>query len=834
MADLLDIALEKSDTGQNSKNSEHSKTIDSREDLPGPVQVIIDLTIDDAHEFKSKKTASKLQYKLHYTIPKKLELSENSIRVLEKRYLLKDDEGNIVETPEELFRRAAQCVAAPDLKYAEKSEVKILEDIFYGMMARLEFMPNSPTLMNAGKENGQLSACFVIPVEDSMEGIFDSIKHAALIHKTGGGTGFAFTRLRPKNDAVLSTHGVASGPVSFMSVFDAATEAVKQGGTRRGANMGILRVDHPDIVDFITCKFDNKRINNFNISVALTEKFMENVQSGKDYDLINPRNGKPVGKKNTKTIFDTIVNMAWKNGDPGIVFLDRINKDNATPKLGEMESTNPCGEQPLLPYEACNLGSINLDKMLKREDGIVSIDWKKLKRTVHACIHFLDNVIDANHYPLPEIDSIVKANRKIGLGIMGFADMLIELGISFDSPEALDIGDEIMQFLNRESKIKSMELASVKGAFPNFEDSIYNDYGLPEIRNSNTTTIAPTGTISIIANSSSGIEPIFAVSYYRKVMDNDILVEVNPLFERIAKERGFYSEELMNEIAEKGSIQNIDSIPKDVKRLFITSHELSPEGHIKIQAVFQQHCDNAVSKTVNFSHDSTAEDIKRVYLLAYKLGCKGVTVFRDRCRGSDNQVLNIAHKEENTVKPDSIIDDYNSEKHLITPRKRSNTTYGITEKIVTGEGTLYVTINQDDQGLCEVFTNIGKHGSDVAAFSEAVGRLISLCLRSGVSLDSIIKQLRGITSRPIWQQGEQILSVPDAIGIALSRYLNEDGSQITMKVPDFINLPKISSNGTKKNNGFKNDFSSCPDCGSPVEHESGCVMCRSCGFSRCG
>lgn len=830
MADLLDISFEKSEIKNKGNNGKNKAVLDSPDVLPGPVREIIELLNDPAYEMISDNGT----FEPDASLPDKPELSENSLRVLERRYLLKDDEGNIIESPVEMFRRVARCVAAPEKKYAKNVDVKRLEDIFYGIMARLEFIPNSPTLMNAGKKNGQLSACFVIPVEDSMEGIFNSIKHAALIHKTGGGTGFSFSRLRPKNDDVLSTHGVASGPVSFMTVFDSATEAVKQGGTRRGANMGILRVDHPDIGEFISCKSRNNKINNFNISAALTEDFMKKVQSGEDYDLINPRSGKVVGTRNAKRTFDAIVNRAWDNGDPGIVFIDRINKDNATPKIGEMESTNPCGEQPLLPYEACNLGSINLNTMLKREHDTVSIDWDKLQYTVHTCIHFLDNVIDANHYPLPEIDDIVKANRKIGLGVMGFADMLIELGISFDSKKALDLGDEVMRFINLESKVKSMELARIKGPFPNFEGSIYDEHDLPEIRNSNTTTIAPTGTISIIANSSSGIEPIFAVSYFRKVMDHDILVEVNPIFEKIAKERGFYSEELMEKIAANGIIQDIDEIPEDVRRLFITSHDLSPEGHIRIQAAFQNHCDNAVSKTVNLAHESTPEDIERVYKLAYDLGCKGVTVFRDRCRGEEKQVLNIAHNKEQTTNTSSGETDTHEKQNLIKPRKRDKTTFGVTEKIVTGEGTLYVTINQDDQGLCEVFTNIGKHGSDVAAFSEALGRLISLCLRSNVSLDSIVKQLRGITSRPIWQNGEQILSVPDAIGIALSRYIHDDGSQITMKAPDFVRPPQIIGKGSHKNNGHKLDLSICPDCGGPVEHESGCVVCRCCGFSRCG
>lgn len=823
MAEIPEIHLDKLPVEKEHTRTEIKQAIS--DDVPGPVREILEL---EEHRTNSKSVVnSKNEREVEDAKAAKIELSENAVRVLEKRYLLKDDKGNIIETPEEMFCRVAKCIAAVEKKYDKNYDVKKLEDTFYGMMVRLEFMPNSPTLMNAGKENGQLSACFVLPVEDSMEGIFDSIKHAALIHKTGGGTGFAFSRLRPKNDAVLSTHGVASGPVSFMTVFDAATEAVKQGGTRRGANMGILRVDHPDILDFITCKFDNNRINNFNISVAMTEEFIKKVKSGEDYDLISPRSKKAVGELNARKVFDLIVNMAWKNGDPGIIFLDRINKDNPTPEVGEIESTNPCGEQPLLPYDACNLGSLNLHKMLKKEDGKVAIDYDKLRLTVHRCVHFLDNVVDANHYPLHEIDKMVKANRKIGLGVMGYADMLIELGIPYNSDEALKLGEEVMCFINKEAKVKSMGIAKTKGAFPNFEDSIYGKAGLPEIRNATVTTIAPTGTISIITNASSGIEPIFAISYCRNVMDNDILVEVNPLFEKVAKKRGFYSEELMKKITEQGTIQNIAEIPEDIRRLFVASHDILPEKHIRIQAAFQQHCDNAVSKTVNFTHDSTSQDIERVYFLAYELGCKGVTVFRDRCR--DTQVLNIAHKQDEGTKhtksatkitPDGFIE--------ITPRKRGKITFGATEKTITSDGTLYVTINQDEHGLCEVFTNIGKHGSEVSAWSEAVGRLISLCLRSGISLKSIIKQLRGITSRPIWQDGEQILSVPDAIGRALSRYLTEDDGQTQIKIPGNVKTPEFSDNGRIA------AFSACPDCGSPVEYESGCVVCRSCGFSKCG
>ncbi len=829
MSDLFNVELDKNLIKSGDRiNPEYIKAID--ETTPGPVREIKEIDFRasiDMDDISSDKPEPKI---------KKPEITENALKVLKKRYLIKDDDGIVVETPEELFRRVAKCIAGAE-KLTEKKAAKELEDELYGLMARMEFMPNSPTLMNAGKKEGQLSACFVIPVSDSMEGIFDSIKNAALIHKTGGGTGFAFSRLRPKNDIVLSTHGVASGPVSFMTVFDSATEAVKQGGTRRGANMGILRVDHPDIIDFITCKYENDKINNFNISVALTEEFMVKVKNNEDYDLYNPKDGKIASRKNARKVFDLIVNMAWKNGDPGIVFLDRINQDNPTPQIGEMESTNPCGEQPLLPYEACNLGSLNLAKMTKDVNGSVVVDYNKLKKTVHRCTHFLDNVINANHYPLPEIDTMVKNNRKIGLGVMGYADMLIDMNIPYDSYEALKLADEVMNFINKETKIKSMELAKKKGEFPNFKGSIYDEAGLPEIRNSTTTTIAPTGTISIISNTSSGVEPIFAVSYFRNVMDNDILVEVNPRFEKIAKERGFYSEDLMAKIAEHGTIKNIEEIPEDVRKLFSTAHDISPEWHLRTQAAFQKHTDNAVSKTVNFSHDATAEDIAKAYFLAYELGCKGVTVFRDGCR--DTQVLNIGKQKKDTAEEPEVVGSgaYVSK---VTPRKRGKFTVGRTEKLQTADGTLYITINQDEYGLCEVFTNIGKHGSDVASWSEAVGRLISLCLRSGVNLRSLVNQLRGITSNPIWQDGEQILSVPDAIGKAMARYLEANKEQFgdldLSSEPEGIStlMSNTIEDPQKDNNEFvKVEYVTCPDCGTRVEHESGCVVCRSCGFSKC-
>ena len=552
-----------------------------------------------------------------------LKLSLNAISVLERRYLLKDGNGNVIETPSEMFRRVAKTVAASDLLYDKNADTKRLEDNFYKVMANLEFLPNSPTLMNAGTDMGQLSACFVLPVGDSIEEIFDALKYMALIHKSGGGTGFSFSNLRPKGDVVRSTKGVASGPVSFMKIFDVATEIIKQGGKRRGANMGILRVDHPDILEFITAKEKEGALTNFNVSVGVTDAFMNALEKGEKYDLINPRTGNAVNSLKAKDIFDLIVTMAWRTGDPGLIFLDEINRHNPTPHVGEIKSTNPCGEVPLLPYESCNLGSINLSKLVKERE----IDWEKLRETVRIGVHFLDNVIDANNYPLPQIEDSTKANRKIGLGVMGFAEMLIQLGIPYDSEKAVSTAEKVMSFISEEARKKSVELAEERGSFPNFKGSIWEKKGFKAMRNATVTSIAPTGTISIIAGTSSGIEPLFAVSYVRNVMGTQ-LFEVNPLFENVAKDRGFYSSELLVRIAREGSVQNIKEIPSDARKVFAISLDIAPKWHVRIQAAFQKYTDNAVAKTVNLPQNATLEDVRKAFLLAYRLRCKGITIYR--------------------------------------------------------------------------------------------------------------------------------------------------------------------------------------------------------------
>ena len=604
----------------------------------------------------------------------KLNLSENAIKVLEKRYLKRDKDGNCVETPADMFKRVASTIAAGDLKFGKtQADVDALTERFYNMITNRYFMPNSPTLMNAGRELGQLAACFVLPVEDSLEGIFETVKNTALIHKSGGGTGFSFSRLRPKNSVVRSTMGVSSGPVSFMEVFNAATEAVKQGGTRRGANMGILRVDHPDILDFINCKSDNNKLNNFNISVAVTDKFMEALKAGTDYDLINPQNGEVVNRMSAKKVFDMIVDGAWRNGEPGIIFIDKMNSDNPTPHIGQIESTNPCGEVPLLAYEACNLGSINLGMMVDETPEGSKINWERLADTTRTAIRFLDNVIEVNNYPLPKISEMVRNNRKIGLGVMGWADMLMKMGLSYASEEGTKLGAQIMEFIDYASKCESIELSKERGRFNNFSGSVYdnkkfltNKYAGKSagiisddkwadldsqiekfgIRNATTTCIAPTGTISMIASASGGVEPLFGLVFSRLIMDGTEMLEINPIFKDYMIKKGLYSEDLMREIAKTGSVAHVDGISDEIKHIFVTAHDVSPYWHVKMQAAFQLHTDNAVSKTVNFEEHATRQDIEEAYILAYENNLKGITVYRNNSRRFQPMNLDSKKKEE--------------------------------------------------------------------------------------------------------------------------------------------------------------------------------------------
>jgi len=732
-----------------------------------------------------------------------LAISENARRVLERRYLKKDSEGHASETAAQMFLRVARHIARAEDNYGDGSLRQEMEHRFYKMMSEFKFLPNSPTLMNAGRELGQLAACFVLPVEDSMEGIFESLKNAALIHKSGGGTGFSFSRLRPKDSRVGTTGGVASGPVSFMRVYNTATEQVKQGGTRRGANIAILRADHPDIMEFIFSKSKPGELNNFNISVGITAAFMEAVNNDETYALKDLGDQAQKGSLKAREVYQALVQQAWKNGDPGIVFLDRLNNDNPTPELGEIESTNPCGEQPLLPMEACTLGSINLFKFVIANGKEPTIDFDGLREVIHCAVRFLDNTIDISEYPIPEIKRVVRGNRKIGLGLMGFADMLYCLKIPYNSEQALEIAEQMMRFIQNEARLASKELAAQRGVFDNFDKSVFKNQEDCAYRNATTTTIAPTGTLSIIADCSSGIEPLFALSFVRNVMDNDKLPQANPCFEKVARDRGFYSEELMKTIAHKGSIQDIGSIPEDVRRIFVTAHDISPEWHVRIQAAFQKYTDNAVSKTVNMPHDATVEDVLKVYDLAYELGCKGVTIYRDGSK--TNQVLSFGKKNE--------ADDT----FKTAVKERPEVLEGFTSRISTGMGQLYVTVTELEGQPFEVFATIGKSGRSTTAKTEAIGRLISLALRAGVKVEKIIDQLKGIGGEyPVFRQDGMVLSIPDAISRVLEKKYGQNSSK----------------NGSAKTVNNLNR-AICPECKQTISFEEGCLTCHFCGFSKC-
>ena len=954
--------------------------------------------ISEENNESSDNIAGKDPHKGYY-LKKQINLTKNAVTVLERRYLKRDEYGHLLEEPRDMFLRVAKNIAAAENNYGKtNAQIRETEKKFFDIMTDLDFLPNSPTLMNAGRELQQLAACFVLPVGDSMASIFEALKETALIQKSGGGVGYSFSNIRPKNDVVLSTKGVSSGPISFMTVFNAATDTIKQGGTRRGANMGILRVDHPDILEFITAKEDNEKLNNFNISVGVTEAFMKAVENNGEYDILNPRTKEVVTRYNAREVFEKIVNHAWKNGDPGIIFLDRLNKDNPTPHIGVIESTNPCisedmmvltnegfirakelfkrvksgeeikivydkralefklngkfnnnnfeirenlinecwdrgrkevyklttysgfeleatpdhkilttegykplielkkndkvlvipkilndydsnkwldavktieksgekevydfnepvsnsfiangivvrncGEQPLLSYEACNLGSINLANMVKEEDGIKSINFDKLREVTKASVRFLDDVIDVGKYPLDKIADMVKGNRKIGLGVMGFADMLLMLEVPYNSEQALEISKNVMSFINDVSKEASRELAEERGEFPNFKGSVYDTPDGYKIRNATTTTIAPTGTLSIIASCSSGIEPIFAISFVKNVMDNDKLIELNPYFEEVAKKEGFYSKELMERIAEKGSLKEISDIGDQYKRVFVTAHDIPPIWHVRMQASFQSFVDNAVSKTVNFPTDATVKDVEDVYMLAYRLGCKGITIYRNNSR--ESQVLTIGEKNKDKVKTledsaavqegakkltsvktaggkQDIKEERGEEADLqvsIKPRPRPEVTKGMTKKYLIGScGKLYVTVNSDEKGICEVFTNTG--GEGCAALSEALSRLISVSIRAGIDITSITHQVLGIRCVTcIADRNTHVLSCPDAIGKAL----------------------EFSQNGSNK---FDLDFAGGPKslmmcseegCGGIMEPEGGCYVCRVCGYSKC-
>jgi ribonucleoside-diphosphate reductase alpha chain len=745
-----------------------------------------------------------------------MELSKTAEVVLEKRYLIKDEEGRVIETPEEMCWRVARAIARAEENYGNDVEewAKKFFDMIYGQI----FMPNSPTLMNAGTSLNQLSACFVIPIEDSIEGIFKALTDMAKVQKSGGGTGFSFSRLRPAGDIVKSTMGVASGPVSFMKIFDAATEQIKQGGRRRGANMGILSVHHPDIEEFITAKREEGVLRNFNISVAVTDRFMEALKKNEDYDLINPRTGEVVKKIPAKRVFELIVDGAWRNGEPGAVFIDIVNKFNPTPHVGEIEATNPCGEQPLLPYESCNLGSINLAKFVKNGD----VDWDYLREVVWICVRFLDDVVDVNGYPIPEIKQMTLANRKIGLGVMGWADMLFLLKIPYDSEDALKLAEKVMGFIQEESHKASQALAEERGVFPNWKGSVWERRGI-KMRNATTTTIAPTGTISIIAGCSSGIEPVFALAYRRmNILDGEEFFEVNPIFESYLRETGLYSEELISRIAESGTLEGIDEIPDETKKIFKCALEIAPEWHVRMQATFQQYTDNAVSKTINMPNSATKPDIERAFTLAYELGCKGLTVYRDGSR--EEQVLSLKKEEErkriHVVRPVTLIE----------PRPRPKVTRGRTIETKTGCGSLYVTINEDEQGIAEVFVQLGKSGGCAASQTEAIGRLISISLRSWVNPDAIIRQLKGIRCPSIgFEENEIITSCADGVAKVLEKYLRGEYEKIRVDLEGIKPLTEFEEGPKTKIIGGV-----CPECGNVLEYSEGCMTCRMCGYTKCG
>src|SRR5919199_1714463 len=758
-------------------------------------------------------------------------LSKNARIVLEKRYLVKDEQGKPTETPEELFWRVATVVAEADRRYgASEGAVQAVAEEFYRLMTERRFEPNSPTLMNAGRPLGQLSACFVLPIEDALsngqDGIYDTLRSMALIHQSGGGTGFAFSRLRPKGSMVRSTTGVASGPVSFMKLYDASTDAVKQGGTRRGANMGILRVDHPDILEFITCKEDLTQVTNFNISVAVTDEFMRAVRARADYALRDPHSGKEVARLDANAVWNRMIEGAWRTGEPGCFFIDEANRYNPVPHLGAYEATNPCGEQPLLPYDVCNLGSINVGYYVR--DG--KMDWEAFRQDIHLSTHFLDNIIDVNKYPLAAIDNLSKRIRRIGLGVMGFADALVRLGIAYDTPEGVEFGRKVMEFVDVEGKKESERLANERGPFPEWARSIWGPdetcardadgkriRPMQMLRNCNVTTVAPTGTISIIAGCASGLEPLFAVAFMRN-QAGVMMPDVNEDFVAIAKREGWYSEALMERIAREGHV-NFPEVPTKWQRVFVTANQIAPEWHIKMQAAFQEHCDSAISKTTNFAHTATVDDVRAIYELAYALHCKGVTVYRDGSR--DNQVLSTGATEKAAAARDGKADA--AEKRLIgelqgtiaelnadverlkkalfdaesenlqrrMKRARPDKLRGTTIRKETPLGTMFVNITEDDRGQpFEVFLNLGKAGGSAMADAEAMGRMISMAMRSGIPLTEVHKQLRGISSdRAVGLGPNKVLSVPDAIGIALEEWWRDkQGVQQEL-------LPEPRSNG---------------------------------------
>ena len=785
---------------------------------------------------KTKKTTLKRE---------NLKLTENAKRVLEARYLKKDHEKNVVEMPEDLFYRVAKTVADAERMGLDidKAVADELEIRFYNLMVSGQFMPNSPTLMNAGRSMGMLSACFVLPVEDSIDGIFSSIKNTALIQKAGGGTGFDFSSLRPNGDLVTSSGGSTSGPLSFLKVFSEATEAIQQGAFRRGANMGIMNITHPDIINFINIKQDLTKLTNFNLSVSIPDAYMKKLMETPDalHEVINPRTGETSNvprddKKDAfwtvKEVFDLIVDCAWATGEPGLIFIDRINRDNPTPKLGRITATNPCGEQPLLPYEACNLGSLNLGKFVHTRDDKPFFDFEEFKEAIHLATRFLDNVIDVNRYPLPQIEEMCKANRKIGLGVMGFADALFKMNLQYDSDEAVEFGEKIMQFLNDETHNASEELANLKGTFPNWKNSVWDTKYKRNMRNAATTTVAPTGTISIIANCSSGIEPLFSLAFFRHVLNGQKMVEVNQHFLNVAKKRGFYSEKLLERIAQGEPLNKIKEIPDDIKQIFVTAHDITPEWHINMQAAFQRHCDSSISKTINFHNDATKEQVEQLYRLAFKYEVKGVTVYRDGCR-LNQPMAHDKKKKEEPVKDMRKVTPISIPEIMSCLRIRQKTPFG----------NMHVKISvEPDTGIeREVFAQLGKGGDVANSDLEAICRMLSLFLRCGGSLKLALRQLEGIgSSLSVPSKDGRVISLADGLAKAIKKYIAAKkmfGIQnLLLGKADFSMLqnstewrdndsaPKTAANAFKIK---------CPECSEQLVFEEGCVKCYSCGYSKC-
>ena len=872
---------------------------------------------------RNARPASPVDVPQHDILPDDLapaDLSENARIVLARRYLKKDERGRPVEEPEKMFWRVARVIAHEDGKHgASDGAVDALAREFYRLMTQRLFEPNSPTLMNAGRPLGQLSACFVLPVEDAISngknGIYDTLKAMALVHQSGGGTGFSFSRLRPQNDIVRSTMGVASGPVSFMKLYDSSTEVVKQGGTRRGANMGILRVDHPDIREFISCKTDVTQITNFNISVAVTDAFMEAVKAGTPYDLISPRTGEVVGQEDAQEIFDLVVHGAWSTGEPGVFFIDAANRYNPVPHLGSYEATNPCGEQPLLPYDVCNLGSVNVGMFVKRDVPADAtweqkVDWDGLRQVVHLATHFLDNVIDANQYPLEAITDLAQRIRRIGLGVMGYADLLVRVGVPYNSDEAIALARKLMAFVDEEAKRESERLAESRGVFPEWEHSIWGPdetcargidgervRPMRRLRNCNVDTVAPTGTISIFADCSGGIEPLFAVAFMRN-QAGVLMPDVNKDFVRIAKEQGWYSEDLMKRIAEEGHI-HFDEVPESVQRVFVTAHDVVPEWHIRTQAAFQEFVDSAISKTCNFPREASEQHVRDIYVMAYDLGCKGVTVYRDASR--PQQVLSTGKTAKDVAGKGAVDaaaadleaqladarERINALEHAAEELKHQRTDLevrlqrrrhkrvrppmlrGTTRRMPSPLGDLYVTVNEDERGTpFEVFATLGKAGGAAMADVEAIGRLISLALRSGIPMPEVYQQLRGIScDRAVGYGPNKVLSVPDAIAQSLMQHEREkEGVQqeLPIAAPAAVqSQPRTATQGSTsaptgggaatagdpgtaaEADPAQNELDwgydpgqtfigTCPECKADLQYMEGCVKCLACGYSECG